>query len=59
MMKFATRPQPKATTSTANRDSNVPSKFVNPAFERDIDDEFGSMDRLDDHEEEKPKSFSK
>ena len=58
MMKFATRPQPKAIIST-NRDSNVPSKFVNPAFERDIDDEFGSMDRLDDHEEEKPKSFSK
>ena len=63
MMKFATR-QPKATLNTAapaatNRDSNIPSKFVNPAFERDVDDEFGSMDNLDDPVEEKPKSFSK
>lgn len=64
MMKFATR-QPKATlsttnsTATTNRDSNVPSKFVNPAYERDLDDEFGSMERLDEPIEDKPKSFSK
>ena len=60
MMKFATR-QPKATlnpSQPSNRDSNVPSKFVNPAFERDIDDEFGSVEHLDEPLEEKPKSFS-
>lgn len=61
MMKFATR-QPKAThnpSQAVSRESNVPSKFVNPAYERDIDDEFGSVERLDEPLEEKPKSFSK
>eukprot|EP00111_Clytia_hemisphaerica_P016102 TCONS_00047658-protein len=64
MMKFATR-QPKATlnvnntvAASVNRDSNVPSKFVNPAYERDEDDEFGSMDNLDEPMEDKPKSFN-
>ena len=60
MMKFATR-QPKATlnpVSTTSRDSNVPSKFVNPGYERDMDDEFGSVECLDEPLEEKPKSFS-
>lgn len=59
MMKFTSRPQPKAVVPLSNnRDSNIPSKFVNPAYERDMDDEFGSMERLDEHHEDKPKSYN-
>lgn len=69
MFKF--RKQPVATvplrdkngstkdTSAPSRDSNIPSRFVNPAFERDIDDELGSVEKLDDHaiDSDKPKSL--